>query len=304
MAEIAQAKTRGRLKRTKTVDKSTPVTGDLLAEIASGKKLKPTKLGAVAGSGDGPSHEYSAEQTNLMQQFAGLSGLLSDITKGKVKARGRAVSLSFRRQHDARARGRSPRARAGGSALLAEISQGKALKQSKKMVDRSAPVTSDIMTQIAAGKTLRENTVTVDKSAPVLSAEVESEVRDPTTWTIFQQNGPNHLGLWYNVLPGHQTALTTSGCVPRSRPNRSTRPKATSTATHTTATATTPTATARSLSASSSTLRSSTSRPGTRPLQASPSSGGSTPRRCSKPLTSSAACRRQRGIGSTGTSSL
>ena len=22
------------------------------------------------------------------------------------------------------------------------------------------------------------------------------EVRDPATWTIFQQDGPNHLGLW------------------------------------------------------------------------------------------------------------
>ena len=24
----------------------------------------------------------------------------------------------------------------------------------------------------------------------------EAQVRDPTTWTIFQQDGPNHLGLW------------------------------------------------------------------------------------------------------------
>ena len=39
-------------------------------------------------------------------------------------------------------------------------------------------------------------------------------VRDPTTWNIIQQDGPNHLGLWYNVLPQHQLALITSGCVP------------------------------------------------------------------------------------------
>ena len=36
----------------------------------------------------------------------------------------------------------------------------------------------------------------------------------PTAWTIIQQNGPNHLGLWYNALPGHQMGLITSGCVP------------------------------------------------------------------------------------------
>ena len=36
----------------------------------------------------------------------------------------------------------------------------------------------------------------------------------PTTWTILQQDGPNHLGLWYNVLPEHQQALITSVCVP------------------------------------------------------------------------------------------
>ena len=40
------------------------------------------------------------------------------------------------------------------------------------------------------------------------------QVRDPTTWTILQQNGPNHLGLWYNVLPEHQIALITHDCVP------------------------------------------------------------------------------------------
>ena len=39
-------------------------------------------------------------------------------------------------------------------------------------------------------------------------------VRDPTTLTIFQQYGPNHLGLWYSAMPEHQIALTTSDCVP------------------------------------------------------------------------------------------
>ena len=29
------------------------------------------------------------------------------------------------------------------------------------------------------------------------------EVRDPTTWTILQKYGPNHLGSQYNVLPAH-----------------------------------------------------------------------------------------------------
>ena len=44
--------------------------------------------------------------------------------------------------------------------------------------------------------------------------EPVKQVRDPTTWTMFQQDGPNHLGLWYNALPEQQMALTTSECVP------------------------------------------------------------------------------------------
>ena len=35
-----------------------------------------------------------------------------------------------------------------------------------------------------------------------------------TSWTIHPQNGPNHLVLWYNMLPGHQIAVITSDCVP------------------------------------------------------------------------------------------
>ena len=35
----------------------------------------------------------------------------------------------------------------------------------------------------------------------------------PTTWTIIQQDGPNHLGLWCNMLPEYQMAAITSGCV-------------------------------------------------------------------------------------------
>ena len=37
----------------------------------------------------------------------------------------------------------------------------------------------------------------------------------PTPWTILQQDGLNHLGLWYGALPEHQMALITSGCAPR-----------------------------------------------------------------------------------------
>ena len=40
------------------------------------------------------------------------------------------------------------------------------------------------------------------------------DVRPPTTWTVLQQDGPNHLGLWHSLLPEHQLALITSGCVP------------------------------------------------------------------------------------------
>ena len=39
------------------------------------------------------------------------------------------------------------------------------------------------------------------------------KVWDPTTtWTILQQDGPDHLGLWTNAIPGRQMALITSGC--------------------------------------------------------------------------------------------
>ena len=37
--------------------------------------------------------------------------------------------------------------------------------------------------------------------------EQKAEVRDPTIWTILRQDGPNHLGLWYNVIPEHQMAF-------------------------------------------------------------------------------------------------
>ena len=40
-------------------------------------------------------------------------------------------------------------------------------------------------------------------------------VHPRTTWTVIQHDGPNHLGLWYNVLPEYQVALITSGCVQR-----------------------------------------------------------------------------------------
>ena len=44
-------------------------------------------------------------------------------------------------------------------------------------------------------------------------------VRAPTAWTILQQDGPNHLGLWYNVIPEHQIDLITLVCVPCSAPS-------------------------------------------------------------------------------------
>ena len=37
-------------------------------------------------------------------------------------------------------------------------------------------------------------------------------VRAPTTWTVLQHDGPDHLGLWHNALPEHQMALITSDC--------------------------------------------------------------------------------------------
>ena len=46
-------------------------------------------------------------------------------------------------------------------------------------------------------------------------------VREPTTMTALQKDGPNHLGLRHNVLPAHQMALTTSGCVCPSAPRQS-----------------------------------------------------------------------------------
>ena len=39
----------------------------------------------------------------------------------------------------------------------------------------------------------------------------------PTTWTILQHDGPDHLGLCYNALPEHQMALIASGCAPSRR---------------------------------------------------------------------------------------
>ena len=50
----------------------------------------------------------------------------------------------------------------------------------------------------------------------VESEEREHQVqwRRPARWTILQHDGPNHLGLLYNALPGHQMALIASGCVP------------------------------------------------------------------------------------------
>ena len=45
-------------------------------------------------------------------------------------------------------------------------------------------------------------------------AEMRALVRPPTTWTILQNDDPNHLGMRCNAFPEHQMALITSGCVP------------------------------------------------------------------------------------------
>ena len=51
--------------------------------------------------------------------------------------------------------------------------------------------------------------------AELLRAQPKAgEVRDLTTWTILQNDDPNHLGMRCNALPGHKMAPITSGCVP------------------------------------------------------------------------------------------
>ena len=42
---------------------------------------------------------------------------------------------------------------------------------------------------------------------------LEIQVRDLATWTIFQNDGPDHLGLRWNAFPAHQMAIFTTGCV-------------------------------------------------------------------------------------------
>ena len=42
------------------------------------------------------------------------------------------------------------------------------------------------------------------RTVPVDQSEYAADgtmVRDPTTWSILQHEGPNHLGLWYNAAP-------------------------------------------------------------------------------------------------------
>ena len=49
---------------------------------------------------------------------------------------------------------------------------------------------------------------------PVLHRPRFSRCGHPTTWTVLQKDGSDHLGLWCNVLPAHQMAPITSSCVP------------------------------------------------------------------------------------------
>ena len=58
----------------------------------------------------------------------------------------------------------------------------------------------------------------IESPGPCYDTRDEKTVRAPTTWTILRHDGPNHLGLLYNVLPAHQMALIISGCVPFSPP--------------------------------------------------------------------------------------
>ena len=41
---------------------------------------------------------------------------------------------------------------------------------------------------------------------------VREQVRDLATWSILQNDGPNHLGLRCNASPEHRMALITSDC--------------------------------------------------------------------------------------------
>ena len=65
--------------------------------------------------------------------------------------------------------------------------------------------------------------VAAPAASPWLGEDVA--VRDLTTWTVLQNDNPNHLGLRCNALPEHQMALITSDCAPSAsaRPSRRSR---------------------------------------------------------------------------------
>lgn len=46
---------------------------------------------------------------------------------------------------------------------------------------------------------------------PKVDSRLSFEVH-PTTRTIFQHDGPHHLGFWLNGISSNVMALTTSGC--------------------------------------------------------------------------------------------
>ena len=69
---------------------------------------------------------------------------------------------------------------------------------------------------VGAGRGEEEEAEAAGSPSALGLMAVYAQVRGPTTWTIIQKHGPNHLGIRYNVLPAHQMALINSGCVPSS----------------------------------------------------------------------------------------
>ena len=67
------------------------------------------------------------------------------------------------------------------------------------------------LTKRCCGRRMKEM---LENAQPIRDGEfTNDEVRDPHLMDHLQKDGPDHLGLWHNALPGHQTALITSGCV-------------------------------------------------------------------------------------------
>ena len=79
---------------------------------------------------------------------------------------------------------------AAGSAKIAEADQQRAAFQAlmDKAAARSKAAAAARRESLQLGAALQES---------LSVAAGLGEVRDPTTWTILQNYGPNHLGIWY-----------------------------------------------------------------------------------------------------------